>query len=267
LSISTKSDKLAKAHNSEGKFMKISTIAIFAGLLTFTASLSIAGPVVTGSASFLGGLNGSWSFQYTSDTPGLVLESIVLDLSPTDLKFDTAPGGFGSGSYKDVGGFGGTNTTTGLSGISATGLGLDGTTILTFSFTNFSSGSIFQFTSDVDHPDPTLLSLQNCGGKTGLALAACTLANVGRTATNDARLLAAQTVGPNQMAGARVAFHFAGDGYEEQIVNGAFQPFTFTLGNGLFASADVSTPEPASMATFGAGLIVLIALAGRRRRA
>ena len=69
-----------------------------------------------------------------------------------------------------------------------------------------------------------LLSLQNCAGKTGLALAACTLANAGRTATNDARLLAAQTVGPNEMAGARVAFHFAGDGYEEQTVNGTFQP-------------------------------------------
>ena len=202
-----------------------------------------------------------------SDTPGLLLESIVLDLSPTDLRFDTAAGGFGSLSYKDVGEFGGTDTTTGLSGISATGLALDGGTILTFSFTNFSSGSIFQFTSDVDRPDPTLLSLQNCAGKTGLALLACTATNAGRTATNDARLLAAQTVGPNQMAGARVAFDFAGDGYDEQTVNGTFQPFTFTLGNGLFATADVSTPEPASMVTFGAGLLVLIALAALRRRA
>jgi len=196
-----------------------------------------------------------------------LLESIVLDLSPTDLRFDTAAGGFGSLSYKDVGEFGGTDTTTGLSGISATGLALEGGTILTFSFTNFPSGSIFQFTSDVDHPDPTLLSLQNCAGKTGLALLACTATNAGRTATNDARLLAAQTVGPNQMAGARVAFDFAGDGYDEQTVNGTFQPFTFTLGNGLFATADVSTPEPASMVTFGAGLLVLIALAALRRRA
>ena len=55
--------------------------------------------------------------------------------------------------------------------------------------------------------------------------------------------------------------------HEEQVVNGAFQPFTFSLGNGLFAGADVSTPEPASMATFGAGLLVLLALAARRRRA
>src|SRR5580765_7629290 len=113
--------------------MKINTFAVFAGLLLSTASLSFAGPVVSGNASFLGGLNGSWSFQFTSDTPGLLLESIDLDLTPTDLRFDTAAGGFGSLSYKDVGGFGGTDTTTGLSGISATGLALDGGTLLTFS--------------------------------------------------------------------------------------------------------------------------------------
>jgi hypothetical protein len=146
---------------------------------------------ITGSASFLGGLNGTWSFQYTSDAVGLSLQSIVLDLGPTDLRFDTAAGGFGSGSYKDVGGFAGTDTTTGLSGISATGLGLDGGTVLTFSFNNFSSGSLFRFSSDVDHPDPLLLSLLNCAGKTGAAFLLCNATNIARTATNDARLLPA----------------------------------------------------------------------------
>ena len=69
------------------------------------------------------------------------------------------------------------------------------------------------------------------------------------------------------MAGAQVTFHFAGDGYDDQTVNGTFQPFTFTLGNGLISTADVSTPEPASMATFGAGLGLLLSIAARRRRA
>jgi MYXO-CTERM domain-containing protein len=68
------------------------------------------------------------------------------------------------------------------------------------------------------------------------------------------------------MAGANVTFHFTGDGYDEQIVNGTFQPFTFTLGNGIISTADVSTPEPASIATFALGLGVLLALAARRRR-
>jgi MYXO-CTERM domain-containing protein len=219
---------------------------------------------IAGSASFLGGLNGTWSFQFTSDMAGLSLQSIVLDLSPTDLRFDSAAGGFGSGTFKDVGGFAGTDTTTGLSGISATGASLDGGTILTFDFTDFQSGSFFRFSSDVDHPDPALLIIQDCSGKSGLALVACNAANLARTATNDARLLAAQTVGPNQMAGARVTFNFGGEGYDTQTISGTFDPRS--PGDGLISSADVSTPEPASVATFGAGLGILLALAARRRR-
>src|SRR5690349_2094685 len=95
---------------------------------------------IDGQASFLGGLNGSWSFQFNSDAVGLTLDSIVVDLSPTDLRFDTAAGGFGSLSFLDIGNFGGSDTTTGLSGISATGAALDGATLLTFTFNDFTSG-------------------------------------------------------------------------------------------------------------------------------
>jgi hypothetical protein len=196
---------------------------------------------------------------------GLSLQSIVLDLSSTDLRFDSAAGGFGSGTFKDVGGFGGTDTTTGLSGISATGAALDGGAILVFTFTNFQSGSFFRFSSDVDHPDPTLLSLTDCAGKTGAALVACNVANAARIATNDARVLAAQTVGPNQMAGALVTFNFGGEGYDPQTISGTFDPRS--PGDGLISSADVSTPEPASVITFGAGVGLLLAFAARRRRA
>jgi hypothetical protein len=219
---------------------------------------------ISGSASFVGGLTGSWSFQYTSDMPGTTLQSIVLDLSPTDLKFDTAGGGFGSLSFLDVGGFGGTDVTTGLTGISATGAALDGGTLLTFTFNNFLSGSTFQFSADVDHPDPTLLSILSCAGKTGAALLVCNATNAARTATNDARLLAAQTVGPNGMAGALVTYNFTSGAVENEIVTGAFQPFS--LGNGFASAADVSTPEPGSMATLGAGLSLLFTLVARRRR-
>ncbi len=241
--------------------MKLRTIICLVSLLGFCATYSMAG-TISGSASFVGGLTGSWRFQYTSDMPGTTLQSIVLDLSPTDLKFDTASGGFGSLSFLDVGGFGGTDVTTGLTGISATGAALDGGTLLTFTFNNFLPGSTFQFSADVDHPDPTLVSLSSCAGKTGAALLLCNATNAGRTATNDARLLAAQTVGPNAMAGALVTYNFSG-GDENEIVTGTFQPFT--LGNGFASAADVSTPEPASMATFGAGLSLLFALAVRRR--
>ncbi len=244
--------------------MKRSAFLRLAGLFCVCASFSMAG-TIAGSASFLGGLNGTWSFQFTSDMPGLSLESIVLDLSPTDLRFDSAAGGFGSGTFKDVGGFAGTDTTTGLSGISASGADLDGGTLLIFSFTNFQSGSIFRFSSDVDHPDPALLSLVSCAGKTGLALIACNAANATRTVTNDARLLAAQTVGPNQMAGALVTFNFGGEGYDTQTISGTFDPRS--PGDGLLANADVSTPEPATVATLGVGLGLLLSRAVRRRRA
>src|SRR6516225_7570355 len=137
--------------------MKLRTILSLVSLFGLSASFSIAG-TISGSASFIGGLTGSWSFQYTSDIPGVTLQSIVLDLSPTDLRFDTASGGFGSLTFLDVGGFGGTDLTTGLTGISATGAALDGGTLLTFYFNNFLPGSTFQFSADVDHPDPSLLS-------------------------------------------------------------------------------------------------------------
>jgi len=87
-----------------------------------------------------------------------------------------------------------------------------------------------------------------------------------RQTMNDARLLAAQTVGPNAMAGALVTYNFnsGGDGGQGETVTGTFQPFS--LRSGLASSADVSTPEPASLATFGAGMSLLFALAARRRR-
>jgi MYXO-CTERM domain-containing protein len=66
------------------------------------------------------------------------------------------------------------------------------------------------------------------------------------------------------MAGARVTFNFGGEGYDTQTISGTFDPRS--PGDGLISSADVSTPEPASVATFGAGLGILLALAARRRR-
>ena len=239
---------------------------------------------VTSSASFTGGLTNSWSFGYTSGASDLFLQSITIDLSPTDLKFDTYAGvgsTFGSLSALDISGisFSGPGTPSLLSGY-ASGQSLDGGTLVTFSFLDFAQGDAFQFSADVDHPDPALLVIQDCSLKTGLAKLRCLAANGVATTTNNALLLAAQAVGPSGMAGALVTFQFGGTNYNTASIQGAFQPLTFgdlltgiSKGEGVGAfdakaatSADVSTPEPACVATFGAGLGLLLALAGRRRR-
>jgi hypothetical protein len=230
-------------------------------------------------ATFTGGLTGSWSFTYNGGAPDLFLQSITLDLSPTDLTFDTAPSGYLA--YQDIGGFGGTDGTTGLSPTYLSGAALNGGNEVTFSFADFLPTGTFQFSADVVRPYPVLLTLQDCAGKTGLALIACNAANATRTATNNARLLAAQTVGPNQMAGAVVTFTFGGANYNTTPVQGVFQRVTLrdiilglAQGEGAVVfnsnagtNADVTTPEPACVATFGAGLGLLLVLAVRRRRA
>jgi hypothetical protein len=269
--------------------MKISAFVFSSILLCFCASLSMAGTIaVTSSASFTGGLTNSWSFGYTAGAPDLFLQSITIDLSPTDLKFDTYAGvgsTFGSLSALDISGtsFSGPGTPSLLSGY-ASGQALDGGTLVTFSFLDFAQGDVFQFSADVDHPDPALLVTKNCELITGWWNAAkklqCTVDNATATTAHTLALLAAQTVGPNGMAGALVTFQFGGTNYNTASIQGAFQRLTFgdlvngiSQGEGVGAfdakagtNADVATPEPACVATFGAGLGLLIALAGRRRR-
>lgn len=110
--------------------------------------------VVSG-AAFTGGLTGTWQIEYTSGAPDLFLKSITIDLSPTDLKFDTVTGGFGSLSSLDVSGISlsGSGSPSLESGY-ASGAALDGGTLLTFSFLDFAPGDIFNFSVDVDHPNP-----------------------------------------------------------------------------------------------------------------
>jgi MYXO-CTERM domain-containing protein len=61
-----------------------------------------------------------------------------------------------------------------------------------------------------------------------------------------------------------VTYNFTGGGVDDETVTGTFQPLS--LGNGFASTADVSTPEAGSMATLGAGMSLLFALAARRRR-
>jgi hypothetical protein len=246
--------------------MRKAGIYTFVSVLALCSSTLKAGPIaVQASASYNALLSGSgsWSFSYLSGAPGLYLESITIDLGPTNgLAFDTAPGGFGSLGYQDIGNFAGTDLSTGLTGYTPHGgSALDGGTLVTFSFNDFIVGDTFQFYADVDHPNPVLT---NCAGKTGLARLAC-------NAANNAALLAAQTVTANQMANAEVTFTFGGPGYQTGSSTGTFGNVTLRdiltngFGNRIDVAADVATPEPASLGMIGAGLIGLAGFLRRRR--
>jgi hypothetical protein len=243
----------------------------------------MAGTVaVTASASFTGGLLGNWSFTYGAGAPDLFLQSITIDLAPTGLAFDTPGGAFGSLSSQDFSSFSFTNGGS-LAGnwISPDpAANRDGAQVVTLSFQNFGPNQTVTFAADVDHPNPTPFVAQTCSGTLSQRIA-CAANNVAGQTAYQAALLAAQTVGPNQMAGATVTFEFAGTDYFTTDVKGTFQPVTFseiiaglTAGQGVSAfdtsagsSADVASPEPATLATLGAGFGLLLALAARRRRA
>jgi hypothetical protein len=235
----------------------------------------LASPVTVSATASFTGIIDTWNFEYISGASGVYLQQITINLGPADVFFNTAPGGFGSPAYQDVGNFAGTNVTTGLSSISATGAALDGGSLLTFTFADFTVGDNFTFSADLQHPAPTLLTLQNCTGLGPLATALCNAANAARTVTNDARLAAADTVLSSQLAGALVTFQFGGPGYEttsftdtlsaatlQEIISGLLDgggPGSFSSGGGG-TTQDPPVPEPATLATafFGCALLAAI---------
>jgi hypothetical protein len=247
--------------------MRLRAVVLAAILLCFGASLAMA-DLVSANASFTGGVNGTWKFQYTSSAPGPDLESIAINLATTDLAFDTASGGFGYLSNLPVGNFRYSDPAT---TVTSTFGGADGGTWVLFNFSNFLPGDTFQFSADVDRTDS---KYQPVSCASGLAGALCRL-------TNGANATTAELVGPNLMAGAEVTFTFGGGGggdiggYPTTTLTGTFQQVTFQEiiqglvgGKGVDSfdtNADASAPEPASVATFGVGLGLILAL--RRRRA
>jgi hypothetical protein len=131
-----------------------------------------------------------------------------------------------------------------------------------FNFNNFTVGDSFHFNADVDHPNPALTPLNNCSGKTGLALLTCLGLNAGITTANNAALLAAETVLANQIAGATVTFKFGGPGFNPTSTTGSFQSLTLLdLLNGNTANTANTNvevvPEPGSFLVFGLGLALV----------
>jgi hypothetical protein len=237
-------------------------------LLPALAALTLASPLmateitipVSATAAFVTGID-NWSFTYATGAPGVYLQSITVDLSPTDVLFNTAPGGFGAytGTYENVTPLLGTGTTTGLASISPSGAALDGGNEVTFTFNDFTVGDTFTFSAGVAGPAPTLQNLASCSSLTGIAKVACNASNALKTVENDAAIAAAETVLPSQVANAGITFSFGGP----DIVPGTVtDPLSTAFSQG--ASTTVAAPEPATMAMMGvAGLALLL---GRLRK-
>ncbi len=237
--------------------------------LPLLAQVLVAGPILSPvqvSASFTGGALGTWDFTFTSGPANLQLEQITIDLSPTDVKFDTAPGGFGSLTSEDIGGYAGTDVTTGLDNIlPGTGAALDGGQLLTFQFNNFTPGDTFNFNADVDHPNPTLIPLPDCSSLSGLAKVACLATRAADTAINNGRLTAAQTVTGQQFNGVLVTYTFGSPSFHTANFTTSYTPdgglHIFGAQSNLTGDVE-AMPEPATFLSFAAGLILL----GLRRR-
>ena len=249
--------------------MHLGKPALFVLILPLLVPALVAGPVfpVEASATFGGGIFGTWDFTFTGPA-GLYLQQIAIDLGPANLGFDTVPGGFGSLASLDVGGYQGTDATTGLNQIvPGTGLTRDGGQSLIFQFNDFTAGETFHFTADVDNPNPTLAALRNCNGLGFIARGICLLQNAATTVANDALLAGASVVTAPEFAGSRVTYTFGGPRYYTSEITAAFSPDggirVFGSSAGVLDEVE-GVPEPATALLLAAGLL-FVGLRLRRR--
>jgi hypothetical protein len=230
----------------------------------------VAGPIYSleTSAVFSGGVGGSWIFNFTSGPADLYLQQLTITL-PTNVRFDTASGGFGYGASQGIGAaYLGTDTSTGLYQVTPDNNTLDGGQTVTFYFNGFTAGETFYFAADIDAV-PNLVALRNCNGLGPIAKGFCEAQNATtERLVNDPLRAAASFVVPSQFAGATASYVFGGPTFNTaQFTN------TFSAAGGLLilgaatSSVDEVTenPEPGAWALLAGGL-GLMGFRFRRRR-
>jgi hypothetical protein len=234
--------------------------AMCVGALMVGVLLPAAAATVSGSVSFSGGVLGSWSIGFASDSPTLELKQAAIQL-PAGFGFDTQLGGFGYLAAQDFAKTGGGAT---ASLTPATTAARDGATLLILDFTGFTASSgPFLFNLDVDGT-AVLQPLQNCGVYPALSAQriACNIQNGIAIVANGIAVTNASLVNGGEIAGTQAALSFGwSDPVPPQLVA--------TLSNlgGNNARGDfrgVVTPEPSAAALAAAGLAALLLLKRRK---
>ncbi|MFN7918788.1 MAG: PEP-CTERM sorting domain-containing protein [Bryobacteraceae bacterium] len=214
------------------------------GVCLFAAAswLQAAPVLVSGSSSFSGGILGSWSHSFTTGSPDVSIQSIQIILKP-GLFFDTAAAapGFLANQNVATSNLGG----TGFTGFSASGATLDGGNAVTLTFTNFTPGKTYTHVGDVDQA----LTLQNCNGLGGVALAACIAQNALITAD-------ASSVSGAEFAGSQIVVIIGGVGYTPLVLTAAFGDQGFDSARADWSGTVV--PEPSTWALMTSGLAVAV---------
>lgn len=237
-----------------------------AAFFALAGSLSAAPITVSGTTTFDSGLIGTfgdWAHTFnTSGDPNIVITSIKIDLSGSNLRFDTAPGGFGFVASQDVATI--SEGGTGFTGFSASGAGLDGGTMVTLGFTSFGAGKTYSHTGDVDE-NLTLLALANCNALPVLQRPACIANNVIITAQNVLITADASLTDGSELVGAKVIVSLGGTNVVPTQLEGLFGSTGGNTASASWRGTVEVVPEPSTYALMGAGLIGVIGFARRRR--
>lgn len=228
-------------------------------VVAFACSLLLSKPSqaatinVTGVSTFdsrPAGILADWTHTYTSGSPDVKILSIKITLN-SNLFFDTAAGAPGFLTNQNV------STTadggTAFTGFSASGAGLDGGTIVTLSFSDFLPGESYTHVGDVDEA----VTLQDCSGLGGLALAGCIATNVART--TDGSLVSGA-----EFAGSTIDVTLGGPLVTNPVtLTGIFSATGANVATATWTGTVNVVPEPSTYVLTGS---LLAALAWVRRR-